>query len=554
MAETAAIPGEATGFSKRFLDGIEKVGNKVPNPVVMFLYLIAGVAVLSAVLSWADISVTEEVARPTPTAEIRDLRDALGGSVVAYDTLLQEEVTIPDYTIQEETFEVRSLLSIDGIRYIFANFVNNFAGFAVVAVTLIAMAGVGVAEHAGMMSALIRKLVAVAPKGAIAFILILVGVISSVASDAGYLILIPLGGAAFLSLGRHPLAGIAAAFAGVGAIFGVNLLITPIDSMLTEITNEAIGQSGGAAIDVTANLYFSIASTFILAGVAALITQRIVEPRLGPYDPSEGSVAGSDGEEAVDEAAEARGLKFAFRGLLGSVAVVTLLTAPPGAPLREAETDAILGSTPFMASLIFVISLAFLVCGICYGKGAKTIGGSDDVIGAIGKTWAGLSGLLLMLLMISQFIAVFNYSNLPRVAAVELAGVLESADIPGLALLVAMILVIAVLDLILPGVVPKWAIFAPVFIPIFTRLDIAPQTVLAAYRVGDSPTNVMTPLMVYLPFIVTLAQRYKKDAGIGTIIALMLPYVIGILVVWTILFAAWVSLGIPLGPGSPVAP
>lgn len=553
MAETAAVPDEASGLSKRFLDGIEKVGNKVPNPVVMFLYLIAGVAVLSALLSWANISVTEDVATPTPTAEIRDLRDALGGSVVAYDVVLQEEVTIPDYTIQEETFEVRSLLSIDGIRYIFANFVNNFAGFAVVAVTLIAMAGVGVAEHAGMMSALIRKLVAVAPKGAIAFILILVGVISSVASDAGYLILIPLGGAAFLSLGRHPLAGIAAAFAGVGAIFGVNILITPIDSMLTEITNEAIGQSG-PALDVTANLYFSIASTFVLAAVAAVITQRIVEPRLGPYDPAEGTVAGSDGEETIDEAAEARGLKYAFRGMLGSIAVVTLLTAPPGAPLREAETDAILGSTPFMASLIFVISLTFLVCGICYGKGAKTIGGSDDVIGAIGKTWAGLSGLLLMLLMISQFIAVFNYSNLPRVAAVEMAGVLESADIPGLALLVALIFVVVLLNLILPGVVPKWAIFAPVFIPIFTRLDIAPQTVLAAYRVGDSPTNVMTPLMVYLPFIVTLAQRYKKDAGIGTIIALMLPYVIGILVVWTVFFSAWVALGIPLGPGSPVAP
>lgn len=552
MGETVTAD-EASGFSKRFLDGIEKLGNKVPNPVVMFLYLIAGVAVLSALLSWANISVTEEVARPVPTAEFRDVSDALGGSVVAYDVVLQEEVTVPDYLIEEETFEVRSLLGIDGIRYIFSNFVNNFAGFAVVAVTLIAMAGVGVAERAGMMSALIRRLVAVAPKGAIAFILILVGVLSSVASDAGYLILIPLGGAAFLSLGRHPLAGIAAAFAGVGAIFGVNLLITPIDSMLTEITNEAIGQSGGEALDVTANLYFSIASTFILAAVAALITQRIVEPRLGPYDPSEGTVSGEDGE-VVDADGEARGLKFAFRGLLGSVAVVTLLTAPPGAPLREPETDAILGSTPFMASLIFVISLAFLVCGICYGKGAKTIGGSDDVIDAIAKTWAGLSGLLLMLLMISQFIAVFNYSNLPRVAAVELAGVLESADIPGLALLVAMILVIALLDLILPGVVPKWAIFAPVFIPIFTRLDIAPQTVLAAYRVGDSPTNVMTPLMVYLPFIVTLAQRYKKDAGIGTIIALMLPYVIGILVVWTVLFAAWVALGIPLGPGSPVAP
>jgi aminobenzoyl-glutamate transport protein len=551
MATETATSPDTGGGSSRFLDGIERLGNKVPNPVVMFLYLIAGVAVISALLSWADVSVTEEVVRPVPTSEIRDIRDALGGSVVAYDVVLQQEVTVPEYLVEEETFEVRSLLSIDGIRFLFSSFVDNFAGFAVVAVTLIAMAGVGVAEKAGMMAALIRRLVAVAPRGLIAFILILVGVISSVASDAGYLILIPLGGAAFASLGRHPLAGIAAAFAGVGAIFGVNLLITPIDSMLTEITNEAIGQTGGEPLDVTANLYFSIASTFVLAAVAAVITQRIVEPRLGPYHPGDGS-DDDTGTEAVDSEAEAKGLRYALYGLLGMVALVVLMTAPPGAPLRDGDTDAILGSTPFMASLIFVISLIFLVCGICYGKGAGTIGGSDDVIGAIGGTWSGLSGLLLMLLMISQFIAVFNYSNLPRVAAVEMAGVLESADVPGLVLLIAMILVIVVLDLILPGVVPKWAIFAPVFIPIFTRLDIAPQTVLAAYRVGDSPANVMTPLMVYLPFIVTLAQRYKKDAGIGTVIALMLPYVIGILVVWTVLFAVWVTLGIPLGPGSPV--
>lgn len=551
MSDSAAIPVDGPGGS-RFLDTIERVGNKVPNPVIMFLYLIAFVAVLSALLSWMDISVTEEVAHPVPTQKLEDINQALGGSVVAYDVQLGQPVTVPEYLIEEETFEVKSLLSIDGIRYVFAGFVDNFAGFAVVAVTLIAMAGVGVAEKAGMMAALIRKLVAVAPRGAIAFILILVGVISSVASDAGYLILIPLGGAAFLTLGRHPLAGIAAAFAGVGSIFGVNLLITPIDSMLTEITNEAIGQAGGEPLDVTANLYFSIASTFVLALVAAVVTQRIVEPRLGPYDPSEGSGAGDD-EEAVDEEGEARGLRYALYALLGVLVAMVLLTAPSGAPLRDAQTDAILGATPFMASLIFVISLAFLICGVAYGKGAGTISGSGDVIAGIGSTWAGLSGLLLMLLMISQFIALFNYTNLPRVAAVEMAGVLESADVPAIVLLVALILVIVVLDFILPGVVPKWAIFAPVFVPIFMRLDIAPQTLLAAYRVGDSPVNVMTPLMVYLPFIVTLVQRYKKDAGMGTVIALMLPYVVSILVVWTILFVIWVVLGIPLGPGSPVS-
>ncbi len=184
--------------------------------------------------------------------------------------------------------------------------------------------------------------------------------------------------------------------------------------------------------------------------------------------------------------------------------------------------------------------------------GARTIHGGDDVVNAVAKTYNGLGSLLLMFLMIAQFIAFFNYTNLPRVAAVEAANALEKVSVPGILLLVAFIVVIAVLNFILPGVVPKWAIFAPVFIPIFARLDVAPQTVLAAYRVGDSPTNVLTPLMVYLPFIVTIAQRYKKDAGIGTVIALMLPYAGILLIVWIVLFVAWFLLGIPLGPDSAV--
>jgi aminobenzoyl-glutamate transport protein len=546
----------ATESSSGFLDKIESVGNKVPHPVIMFLYLIAGVAILSAVLSAFDVSVTEEVITPVPKGQLAQLQGELGGSIIAWDLNTGAEAELPEYTKAEVTFPVNSLLSIDGLRYLFSTFVNNFAGFAVVAVTFVAMAGVGVAEYAGMMGALIRRLVKVAPAGLIAFSLIFIGVLSSIASDAGYLILIPLAAAEFHSLGRHPLAGLAAAYAGVGCIFGVNLLITPVDSMLTEITNEAIGSSG-APLAVTSNLYFGIASSFVLAAVAVLVTQRIVEKRLGAYDPAEGDpayVGGSGGAtEEVDEEGEAKGLKYAFRALLGMVVFIVLLVAPPGAPLRDAETDAIIGNTPFMASLIFLITLIFLACGIAYGIGAKTISKSDDVIDAVQKTFAGLAGLVFMLLMIAQFIAYFNYTNIPRVLAVQLAGVLESADVGALPLLVAMIVVILLLDFILPGVVPKWAIFAPVFIPIFMRLGVAPQTVLAAYRVGDGPVNVMTPLMVYLPFIVTVAQRYEKKAGMGTIVALMLPYVAIIAVSWILLFIVFWVFGIPLGPDAPIS-
>ncbi len=559
--DAAALTPTKKSFSEKMLDGIEKAGNKVPHPVIMFLYLILGVIVLSMVLSWFNISVTEDVAVPIPKAQLELIRDQLGGSIVPYDIDSGQIIDLPDYTIQEQTFEIRSLASVDGLRYIFSGFVNNFAGFSVVAVTFVAMMGVGVAEHAGLMAALIRKLVKVAPRRIIAFAIIFVGVLSSVASDAGYLILIPLAAVAFLTLGRHPLAGLAAGFAGVGAIFGVNLLITPVDSMLTEITNEAIG-SGGKPLEVTANFYFGIASSIILAIVAVIVTQRIVEPRLGKYDPSigdpvyalVGAETDTDGSaEAEAEAAEARGLKYSMYGLLGMVVIVLLLTLPSGAPLRDPATGDLIGNTPFMASLIFIITLIFLVCGICYGIGAKTIASSNDVITGVTKTFSGLSGLVFMLLIISQFIALFNYTNMPRVAAVEMAHLLERSGFGALPLLIGFILVILLLDIIIPGVVPKWAIFAPVFVPIFTRLGVAPQTVLAAYRVGDSPMNVITPLMVYLPFITVVAQRYDKKAGIGTVVALMIPYVIALSIAWILLFTAWWVLGIPLGPSSPIS-
>jgi aminobenzoyl-glutamate transport protein len=555
-SDAAALTTSKRSLSEKMLDGIEKAGNKVPHPVIMFLYLILGVIVLSAVLSWFGISVTEDVAVPIPKEQLAAISNQLGGSIVPYDIDAGRIIDLPDYTIQEQTFEVRSLLSVDGIRFIFSSFVNNFAGFSVVAVTFVAMMGVGVAEHAGLMAALIRKLVKVAPRRIIAFAIIFVGVLSSVASDAGYLILIPLSAVAFLTLGRHPLAGLAAGFAGVGAIFGVNLLITPVDSMLTEITNEAIG-SGGESLEVTANFYFGIVSSIVLAIVAVVVTQRIVEPRLGTYDPTIGDPvyanAGASAEaDAEAEAAEARGLKFSMYGLLAMVVMVLLLTLPSGAPLRDPATGDLIGNTPFMSSLIFIITLIFLVCGICYGVGAKTIHSSTDVITGVTKTFAGLSGLVFMLLIISQFIALFNYTNMPRVAAVEMAHLLERSGFGALPLLIGLILVILLLDIIIPGVVPKWAIFAPVFVPIFMRLGVAPQTVLAAYRVGDSPMNVVTPLMVYLPFITTVAQRYDKKAGIGTVVALMIPYVIAISIAWILLFVAWWVLGIPLGPGSPI--
>jgi len=536
--------------SPKFLDWIERVGNKVPNPTIMFVYLIVIIAFLSAILAWSGVSVTDEVVTPVPKDEFSQINEHLGGTWSIYDSVTGEPAEIPSFVVSEETFPVRNLLSVDGARFFFSSFVDNFAGFGVVAVTLVAMAGVGVAEHAGLMGALIRKIVKIAPPRWLTFILVFVGVLSSVATDAGYLILVPLAAAAFMSVGRHPMAGLAAAFAGVGAVFGVNLLITPSDSMLTEITNEVLRKANMAPLEVTQNYYFSIVSSILMAVVVTVVTVKITQKRLGVFDAS--GVAADGADEVVDQASEARGLRFAGIALAGFAVVVALLTAPPGAPLRDPATGNIIGNTPFMASLVFVISLAFMVCGMGYGYGARTLQGGNAAVAAITKTFASLGGLLLMFLMIAQFIALFNWTNLPTVAAVSAAELLQQANVPAIVLLLGFIVVIVVLDFILPGLVPKWVIFAPVFIPIFASLDVSPQTLLAAYRVADSPINVLTPLMVYLPFMVTVAQKYKKDAGIGTIIALMVPYTMWILITWVALYVAWFLLGIPWGPGAPV--
>jgi aminobenzoyl-glutamate transport protein len=285
--------------------------------------------------------------------------------------------------------------------------------------------------------------------------------------------------------------------------------------------------------------------------VAAILTERYVEPRLGPWAPAGDQAAEAD-QTPEAKSRESRGLRFASLGFVVTLIVVLLLTLPAGAPLRDPATGDIVGATPFMDSLLFIIALLFLVSGIGYGVGAGTFHSSTDVAAAVTKTFSGLGGLVFMLLMIAQFIAFFNFSRIPNVLAITLAEFLEKAGIGAIPLLVGFILVIAVLDVIMPGLVPKWAIFAPIFVPLFIQLGIAPQTVLAAYRVGDSPINTVTPLMVYLPFVVTVAQRYKPDAGIGTVIALLLPYALVLLAVWIVIFVGWYALGLPLGPGYPV--
>jgi aminobenzoyl-glutamate transport protein len=441
---------------------------------------------------------------------------------------------------------VRSLLSPDGIRFMLTSPVANFLGFTGVGVILVAMIGVGLAEESGLIATLVRKLVSVAPVRIFTFMIVFVGVISSIAADAGYLVLVPLAAAAFHSLGRHPLAGLAAGFSGVAAVFLVNVFVTPTDALLVEVTNDAI-RSVNPALQITpvGNLFFMIVSSIVMAIICTLITEKYVEPRLGPYT---GGVP-VDAHEGLTEAEQA-GLKAAGRALLAFVVVIGLLTAPPipWGILRNQETGGIMAGSPFMSGLIVLISLLFLFVGYAYGKAAGTIANVTAAIGLIVKTWGSLAGMIFLLFVIANFIAFFNYTNLATVLAVNMADFLQTTNLGATSYIILFVVVVAIIDIILTGALAKWAILAPVFVPLFMRLGGDPDLVLATYRVGDSPMNVITPLNVYLAVMVGFAQKYQKDAGIGTIVALMLPYTAILLVLWTLMIIGWYHLGLPLGP------
>ncbi len=502
---------------QRLLDAIERAGNMVPHPVVIFLWLIAIVIVLSSILALIGVGVTGQRINPE-THQVETMRTVL-----------------------------RGLLNADGIRFMYSSLIPNFMGFTAVGLMICAMIGAGVAEASGLVNALIRKLVLVSPAWALTYILAFAGILSSVAADAGYLVLLPLAGVAFASVGRHPLAGLALGFAAVAGAFTVNMLVKPLDAVLVEFTNDAIRLvDPNRSVGLASNVAFSIVSVMFLTVLIAFITDRIVAPRLGPY---QGGATGVDaaGAGAALSAEESRGLRYALYGLIGLLVVFALLTLPPGAPLRNPQTGELIGNSPFMNGLIALIMVAFLATGWAYGIGAGTLRTLAEVIKAMEKAVAGLGGTIFLFFVLSQFVAYFTYTNMGTVLALSLAQVLQSANVGALPLLIGFIVVVAMIDILITGAIAKWAIFAPVFVPLLFTLGVAPEAVLAAYRVADSPMNAITPLNAYFALMVGFAQKYSPKAGVGTVVSLMLPYVVWIFVLWTALFALWQTLGLPWG-------
>ncbi len=521
-AERAANgpPKRTRSFLQRTLDVVERAGNAVPHPAEIFIWLTVILIVSSHVLSLMGFSAT-------------------------YETFNAET-----HRLEHVTAAARSLLTGEGLRFMYSSVVQNFMSFNAVGLVIVAMLGVGVAETSGLIKAVIRKLVEVSSQRALTYVLVLVGILSSIASDAGYLVLIPAGAAAFLSVGRNPLAGLAATFAAVAGVFSVNVLVKPIDGILVEFTNDAIRLvDPNLTISLTSNFWFSSVSVVLLTIVCGLISEKIVEPRLGPYDPPPAlreRIADDAGAD-VAPADQSRGLKYAGWALVAVLAVFGLLSLPPGAPLRNPQTGALIGDSPFMSGLITLVAIAFLATGAAYGAGARTLRGMAGAVKAMEKAVTSLGPLLFLLFFVAQFIALVTYSNIATISAVKLGDSLETAALGPLPLLIGFIFLGILLTFLFTGIIPKWAILAPIFVPLLMRLKVHPEAVLAAYRVSDSPANLVSPLMPYFPLIVSFVARYQPKAGIGTVIAMMLPYVVIIQLVWIVFFIGWQALGLPWG-------
>ena len=495
-----------------FLGWVEKVGNKLPHPGTIFLILCGILAVVSALLAANGVSVT----------------------YTGFDRTTNQ--------IVEMTAPVKSLLNAEGIQYMLTSAVKNFGGFAPLAVVLVAMMGVGIAEGSGLIGVSLSKLVQSTPPKLITIVVVFAGVMSSIASDAGYVVLVPLGAVIFLSFGRHPMAGLTAAFAGVSGGFSANLLAGPVDALLSSVSTEAAHIIDPTVfVGMTDNWYFIAASAVILTIVGTLVTEKIVEPRLGEYK--------GKAVEKIEKITrdQKKGLEYSAIAIVIYLIIIGVMVIPQDGVLRG-ENGAILTS-PFMSSIEIIISLFFAVAGIAYGVGSKTIKSDKDVMSLMSKTMETMGSYIVLVFFAAQFVSWFSYTNVGTVIAVNGANFLTSIGLTGVWLIIGFIFITAFINLFMGSASAKWAIMAPVFIPMLMQLGYHPALIQMAYRIGDSSTNIISPLMSYFALIVAFSQNYDEESGIGTLMSTMMPYSICFLITWAIVLVAWFYLGLPLGPG-----
>ncbi|MCC5934052.1 MAG: AbgT family transporter [Candidatus Cyclonatronum sp.] len=539
----------------RFLNAVEWLGNLLPHPVTLFALFCVGVILISGLADLLGLAVEDP--RPEGTR---------GRS--------------PDGII-----EAVSLMNAEGLRRIIANLVTNFTGFAPLGTVLVALLGVGVAEHSGLIKTSIRGIVLKAltiqptindsdpvilrlikkpiyfvlqPKILVTFAIVFSGIISNTASELGYVVLVPLGAVVFYSLGRHPLAGMAAAFAGVSGGYSANLLLGTIDPLLAGLTQEA-ARLIDPTYDVHAavNYYFMFVSVFVISTLGTWVTVYIVEPKLGPYDPSIASekLDANEGMEPLT-ALERKGLFWTFISVVAMFGVLALMVIPEWGVLRNPDptvTDFPATITPFLNGIVALIFIGFIIPGVVFGRITGTISSERDVIDGMAKSMSTLGLYIVIVFFAAQFVAYFGWTNLGQILAVNGANFLQNMNLTGPLVFVFFIFISGFVNLMLGSASAQWAVTAPIFVPMLMLIGYSPEVIQAAYRIGDSVTNIITPMMSYFGLILAFATKYDKNLGIGTIISMMLPYSILFLIGWMLLFFVMIFLlGIPPGPGAEI--
>ncbi|KGP74115.1 AbgT family transporter [Pontibacillus yanchengensis] len=494
---------QSKGMS-RFLNFIERAGNKLPDPFMLFVYL----ALFIILLSWLVSSFGVTVKQP--------------GS--------------------GEVLPIKSLVSAEGLKYILTSMLTNFTGFKPLGLVLAMMLGIGLADKVGLLETAIKSTILKAPTALTTYAVIFVGILGNLASDAAFVIVPPLAAMVFYTIGRHPLAGLAAGFAGVGSGFTANIIIAGTDALLSGISTEVM-QSLDSSVVVTPvdNWYFMMVSVVVLSVTGALVTEKIIEPRLGKYEGEMNS------EMQASTPLEKKGLRNAAFAGLGYIALLVLAIAWPGSPLRNEDGGMV--PSPFLDGIIPIILFFFIVLGVTYGKTVGKLETGKDVSKFMGEAMKDMSGFIVLIFAAAQFIAYFDWTNIGTWIAVSGANALQAMNMTGIPVIIGFVFLTALMNLLVFSGSAQWALEAPIFIKMFYLLDYHPAFIQAAYRIADSSTNIITPMNPYIIIVLAFMREYDKKAGLGTLISLMLPYSICFLGVWIVLLLAFALLGIPFGPG-----
>jgi aminobenzoyl-glutamate transport protein len=497
---------KSAGIFQRMLNWTERAGNALPHPATLFALFALAALVLSAVghiLGWEVIHPgTKEIVRPV------------------------------------------NLLSQDGIHRVLLEMVDNFTGFAPLGIVLVAMLGIGIAEQSGLINAVIRMMVLNSHGRLLTFVIVFTGILSNVASDVGYVLLIPLAGVIFLAVGRHPVAGMAAAFAGVSGGFSANLVLGTIDPLLAGLSQEAARiLDPSYEVNPTANYFFMVASTFVIAFAGTFVTERIVEPRLGKYT---GEAEEKDNSFDKLSKIERKGLLIALLTLIAIIFITIIGIIPEDGFFRGSDGGML--NSPLIRGVVAMLFITAGATGLAYGFTTGAFKNDADVMKGMAASMKTLAVYLVLVFFAAQFVAYFKWSNLGIILAVKGADLIMSADIGLIPLMILFILLAATINMLMGSASAKWAIIAPIFIPMFMIMGYSPELSQVVYRIGDSVTNVISPMMSFFALIIAFIQKYEPKAGIGTIIAAMVPYSIAFLIVWILLLVVWLTLGIPLGP------